>query len=249
MTEAGEREPVVILGATSTIARGIASAFARRGYPLLLGGRNLEETSRLASDFKVRHGVEARAFCFDAEGEDPARALEALPPGRPLAGVVVCFGLLGEQEQATRDPQSAARIIQVNLGAAVALLTPLANQLEEQGRGFVAALASVAGDRGRQSNYIYGSAKGGLAIFLQGLRQRLSKRRVTVTTIKPGFVDTRMTWGLPGLFLVAAPERVGELAVRAILAGKPVVYLPWFWRWIMLIIRAIPERVFQRLKL
>ena len=117
------------------------------------------------------------------------------------------------------------------------------------GNGFIIALSSVAGDRGRQSNYIYGSAKGGLSVFLQGLRNRLFHSGVRVITIKLGFVDTAMTFGLPNLFLVASPQEVGKKIVKAVNRGRNVVYIPWFWRLIMGIICSIPECVFKRLKL
>lgn len=252
-TAAGRQDArlVLIAGATSAIARGIAVGFAKRGYALVLAGRDHEETGRIAADLTVRYGVATRAVSFDAA--DPATHqdfVDALFGHAPLLeGVVLCFGLLGDQASATGDLNVAGQIVDVNYRGAVTLLTPIANHFEQRGSGFIAALASVAGDRGRQSNYVYGSAKGALALFLQGLRQRLAKRNVSVTTIKPGFVDTKMTFGLPGMFLVADPADVGERAVRAILKGKPVVYLPWFWRWIMLIIKSIPERIFMRLKL
>ncbi|HEV8124154.1 MAG TPA: SDR family oxidoreductase [Gemmatimonadales bacterium] len=242
---------VLIAGATSRIAQGIAAGFARRGYEVLVAGRDLEETGRIAADLAVRYGVRSRALAFDAtDFSSHQRFADALfQDGAGLTGIVVCFGLLGDQATAAGDPLAARRIVDVNFTGAATLLAPIANHLERQGHGFIAALGSVAGDRGRQSNYIYGSAKGALALYLQGLRQRLSKHNVTVTTIKPGFVDTRMTYGMPGLFLVADPADIGERAVKAILAGKRVVYLPWFWRFIMLIIRSIPESIFMRLKL
>jgi NAD(P)-dependent dehydrogenase (short-subunit alcohol dehydrogenase family) len=128
-------------------------------------------------------------------------------------------------------------------------LSLAATHLEAQGSGFLAAISSVAGDRGRQSNYVYGSAKGALSLFVQGLRNRLAPAGVRVHTIKPGFVDTPMTFGLPGMFLVADPGEIGEHIAAAIERGADVVYVPGFWRWIMLVIRLIPERVFKRLKL
>lgn len=252
--QAGRRtggQTVLVAGATSAIARGVAVAFARRGYGVILAGRDTEETRRIATDLTVRYGVATRALTFDAAQPELHEVwVQALIGYAPeLDGVVICFGQLGDQVSATQALETAKKIVDVNYTGAVTFLTPIANWFEQRGRGFIGAFSSVAGDRGRQSNYVYGSAKGALALFLQGLRQRLAKKGVSVTTIKPGFVDTRMTYGMPGLFLVAKPEDVGERAVRAVLAGKPVVYLPWFWRYIMLIIKLIPERVFMRLKL
>ena len=138
---------------------------------------------------------------------------------------------------------------QINLVSVVSLLTLLANYFEKQGKGCIAVISSVAGDRGRQSNYIYGAAKGGLTIFLQGLRNRLSKAGVCVLTIKPGFVITPMTENFKKGFLWAQPQQVAKAIVSAIRRRKNVIYVPWFWRWIMLVIRNIPENVFKRMSL
>jgi decaprenylphospho-beta-D-erythro-pentofuranosid-2-ulose 2-reductase len=136
-----------------------------------------------------------------------------------------------------------------NLTEAAMILEQFAAHFEARGSGFIVGVASVAGDRGRQSNYIYGASKAGFAAYLQGLRARMTKSGVRVLTVKPGFVDTKMTFGLPGLFLVASPESVGRTIHRAVLRERDVIYVPWFWRWILLIIRLIPERVFKRLSL
>ncbi|MEO8198934.1 MAG: SDR family oxidoreductase [Gemmatimonadota bacterium] len=243
---------VLIAGATSSIARGVAAGFARRGYDLCLAGRDLDEVRRVASDIAVRHQVNVSAVRFEAsDAASHAGVLERLMDegSAELVGAVLCFGVLGEQSVAESDFPYAREIIAVNFMAAVALLTPLGTYFHARKRGFIGAIASVAGDRGRQSNYVYGAAKGGLAIFLQGMRQRLAKHGVSVTTIKPGFVDTKMTFGLPGMFLVARPEDVGEAIVAAVLKGRTVAYIPGFWKWIMLIIKSIPEHVFVKLKL
>lgn len=246
------RGTVLVLGATSSIARHAAAAFARRGYDLCLAARDGEELSRIASDLTLRHGVNVQTVPFDATHAGSSNRMMDVVLNESfgdLSGVLLCFGALGDQLVAQEDAPYAREVIGVNFTGAVSLLTPLANYFEARGRGFIGVISSVAGDRGRQSNYVYGAAKGGLSIYLQGLRQRLSKAGVTVTTIKPGFVDTKMTFGLPGMFLVADPADVGEAIARAIFKGKPVAYIPGFWRWIMLIIKLIPERVFVRLKL
>jgi decaprenylphospho-beta-D-erythro-pentofuranosid-2-ulose 2-reductase len=243
---------VLVAGATSSIARHVAAALARRGYDLCLAGRDLEEVKRVASDISIRYQVNVAAVFFEASNAaSHAGVLEQImhEGAAELVGAVLCFGVLGEQSVAEVDFPYAREIITVNLTAAVALLTPLGAYFEGRGKGFIGAISSVAGDRGRQSNYVYGAAKGGLAIYLQGMRQRLAKAGVTVTTIKPGFVDTKMTFGLPGMFLVAKPEDVGEAIAAATIRGKTIVYVPGFWRWIMLIIKCIPERVFVKLKL
>lgn len=243
---------VLVLGATSSIGRHAAAGFARRGYDLCLAGRNQDELTRIASDLSLRHGVKVQSVSFDAAHAGSSNSMMDVVMDESfgdLSGVLLCFGVLGDQPVAQEDAPYAREVIGINFTAAVSLLTPLANYFEERKQGFIGVISSVAGDRGRQSNYVYGAAKGGLSIYLQGLRQRLSKAGVTVTTIKPGFVDTKMTFGLPGMFLVADPADVGESIARAIEKRKSVAYIPGFWRWIMLIIKLIPERVFVRLKL
>jgi decaprenylphospho-beta-D-erythro-pentofuranosid-2-ulose 2-reductase len=140
-------------------------------------------------------------------------------------------------------------VIARNLTGAINLLEPLAACLERQRTGFIIGISSVAGDRGRQSNYIYASAKGGFSIYLQGLRNRLFHAGVRVLTVKAGFVDTAMTYGMPNLFFVASPDYVGEQIVRALEKGRDVAYVPWFWRYIMLVLKLVPESIFKRLKL
>ena len=243
-------ETVLILGATSAIARATAAAFAARGKGLYLASRDLDELQRSAADLHLRYGVEVRYGLFDAEATATHGAffqsvLEAMPS---LSGVVLAFGYLGDQK-AARDFSAGEKIIASNFTGAASILSHCANYFEPLKCGFIIGISSVAGDRGRQSNYVYGAAKGALSLYLQGLRNRLFASGVRVITIKPGFVDTAMTYGLPGLFLVASPQDIGERIVRALDKPADVVYLPWFWRYIMLIIQHIPETIFKRLKL
>ena len=243
---------VVILGATSTIARAVAAEFARRGFDLLVAGRDPDELETLASDLQLRFRVRAKARPFDALAlETHARFVEDCRQAsqETLVGAVLCFGTLGDQKAAERDPREARRILDTNLLGAVSVLGLLANYFEARRSGFLCALSSVAGDRGRQSNYIYGAAKAGLTAFLQGLRNRLSSSGVAVVTIRAGLVDTPMTYGRPGLFLVASPEKVARQIVGAALEGKDESYVPAFWRPIMFLIRSIPERIFKRMRL
>jgi decaprenylphospho-beta-D-erythro-pentofuranosid-2-ulose 2-reductase len=246
------RPTVLILGAASAIARAVAGEFARRGFALLLAGRDREELDRLAADLSLRYGVKAQGSPFDALAFDTHRAFVAAcreASQDSMAGAVLCFGSLGDQSDAQKDPGEARRILDTNLVGAVSILSLLANHFEERRGGFLGALSSVAGDRGRQSNYVYGAAKAGLTVFLQGLRNRLFSSGVTVTTIKPGFVDTQMTWGRPGLFLVASPQTAARRIVAAVLKGEDQAYVPGFWRPVMLLIRLIPEKIFKRMRL
>lgn len=241
---------VLVFGATSAIARATAASFARRGYALYLAGRDAEELSRSATDLALRYGVPSQYGLMDAEDVDSHSVfysqVQAVTGG--VEGVIMAVGFLGDQRLA-RDFPLAAQVFQTNLVGPASLLALVAGDFEIRRHGFIVGISSVAGDRGRQSNYIYGAAKGGLSRYLQGLRNRLYPAGVTVLDVRPGFVDTAMTFGLPGMFLVASPEYVGEHIARAVEKRRDTLYVPWFWRYIMFIIRAIPERIFKRLKL
>lgn len=241
---------VLILGATSAIARGTAAAFAARGDDLYLASRDVEELKRIAADLQVRYGVKVQYSQFDATNTDTHAAffLNVIQVTQGLSGVVLAFGMLGEQ-QAAREFKVADKIIASNFTGAVSILSLCANYFEPLKRGFIIGISSVAGDRGRQSNYVYGAAKGALSLYLQGLRNRLFPAGVRVITIKPGFVDTAMTFGLPGLFLVASPQTIGQQIVYTLNKASDVVYLPRFWRYIMLIIKHVPEFIFKRMKM
>ena len=243
-------EAVLILGATSAIARATAQAFAARGAELYLSSRDIEELSRIAADIRLRYGVTVHHGAFDAEATETHEAFfqSVLTTMPGLSGVVLAFGYLGDQ-QAARDFNIGEKVIASNFTGAASILSLCANHFEPLKQGFIIGISSVAGDRGRQSNYVYGAAKGALSLYLQGLRNRLYPSGVRVITVKPGFVDTAMTYGLPGLFLVASPQDIGERIARSLDRKQDVVYLPWFWRYIMLIIKHIPEPVFKRLKL
>ncbi len=243
---------VLSLGATTGIGRAVARELARTRRSLVVAGRDLEELQTLAADLRVRHGVGAVACRVDARAGEELGAFfrECVDAaGGRLEGVVLCFGYAGSQQRAESDWEEAVAIIETNYLSAVRLLNLAADHLKEAGAGFICGITSVAGDRGRQSNYIYGSAKAALGVYLQGLRDRLSGAGVTVTTIKPGFVDTPMTVGRPGLRGLASPQRVARVIRRAIERGRAVVYVPWLWRWIMLLLRLVPERIFRRLRL
>ena len=241
---------VLILGATSAIARATAAAFAARGAALYLASRDLDELQRIAADLRLRYGVEVHYGLFDAEATvSHAMFMQSvIETMHGISGVVLAFGYLGDQ-QAAHDFKIGAKIITSNFTGAASILSHCANYFEPMKCGFIIGISSVAGDRGRQSNYVYGAAKGALSLYLQGLRNRLYASGVRVITIKPGFVDTAMTYGLPGLFLVASPQEIGERIVATLNTSADVVYLPWFWRYIMLIIKHIPEPIFKRMKL
>lgn len=242
---------VLILGSTSPIGRAAANSFAKRGYPVFLAGRDTKELERISSDIAIRYGVNSQFGHFDADHYDEHQTFlsQVMQRMNGISGAVVAFGDMGEQSFSIRDFSLANKVISRNYTGACSILTHVANALELQKSGFIIGISSVAGDRGRQSNYVYGSAKGGFSLFLQGLRNRLSSSGVHVMTVKPGFVDTSMTFGLPSVFLVANPNHVGEKIVEGLKKNKEVMYVPWFWRIIMGIIMMIPEKIFKKMKL
>jgi len=243
---------VLIVGATSAIARALADRLAAGGAALVLAGRDAEETERIARDLRIRHDeAELHEARFEATNHEAHEALldDAERELGGLDGVIWAVGMLGEQERDDRDAAHARQVIDVNFTGAASLLGRAANRLEAQRSGFIAALSSVAGDRGRASNYVYGSAKSGLSAFVEGLRGRLHDAGVRVLTVKPGFVDTKMTFGDPDTFLVASPERVADAVMTGLRRERNELYVPWFWRWIMLGIRLTPEAIFKRLRI
>lgn len=242
---------VVILGALSGVARYIAAGFAQKGYTVVLTGRDLDELKILKKDFQVRyetdcHCLEFDALAYDTHADFVQCCTDTL--GQEPDGVVLCFGFMAEQIEAQQNTELMQRILNTNLTGAISILEHFAAVFEERKSGFIAALSSVAGDRGRKMNYIYGASKAGLSTYLQGLRNRLYSFNVQVTTIKPGFMDTPMTYGmdLPQL-LVASPDTAGTAIVHAILKKKDVAYVPFFWKYILWIIRSIPEWQFKKM--
>lgn len=238
---------VLILGATSAIAQETARLFAGRGDALHLVARNRERLDAVAADLRARGAGTVTTALHDLDLDWAQIAPGAAAALGGIDVVLLAHGVLGTPAEYDESPDAAARVLQTNLVGPVRLLTALAPLL--QSGACIAALSSVAGDRGRASNGVYGASKAGLDAFLSALRNRLFKRGVRVVTVKPGFVDTPMTAHLPKNPLFAAPAAVARGVLRAIDGDSDVVYLPFFWRWIMLVIRALPERVFKRLSL
>ncbi len=241
---------IVIYGATSAIGQATARAFADEGAHFFLVGRDLARTDQVAQDLQSR-GAQATACVLDVLDFDAHQA--TVEQARQSLGqvdiVLFCHGVLGDQAEAEKDYAAAERILQVNFLSVVSLGGMWANVLEEQGHGTLAAVSSVAGDRGRQSNYMYGTAKGAVSIFLSGLRNRLFNKGVHVCDIKPGFVSTPMTAHLDQGPLFADADKVGRQIKEAIRGRKDEAYVPGFWRPIMGAIRAVPEPLFKRMKL
>jgi short-subunit dehydrogenase len=242
---------ILLIGATSAIVTETARCWATAGAQLYLLGRSEEKLARLAADLTVRGAAEVAYASFDAAApETHAELIErAIATLGHLDAVLIGHGTLPEQQEAEQHWDATHAALTTNLLSPIAFLTPLANYFQGQRGGNITVISSVAGDRGRQSNYVYGAAKGGLSIFLQGLRNRLAAHGVSVTTVKPGFVATPMTAHLKQGVLFAAAPTVGPRIYRAMQRGELVVYTPWFWRAIMGIICSIPERIFMRLRL
>ena len=242
---------ILIVGATSAIAEACARRWALRGDRLFLAARNAAQLQSIADDLRVRGAPHVDSRLFDAIRFDDHEALlvEARERLGGLDTVLIAHGSLPDQRRAQVDVAYALEEIGTNGLSVVALMTLVANQFEQQGYGTLAVISSVAGDRGRQSNYVYGCAKSMVSAFASGLRQRLDGRGVRVVTIEPGFVDTPLTAHIPKNVLWATPDRVAIDIVRAIGNGQRVLYTPGFWRIVMGVIRHIPEFVFIRLKL
>ena len=242
---------ILIVGATSGMAEACARLWAQRGDHLFLAARNPSQLQSVCDDLRARGAGRVGQQVFDANDLSAHAALlaQATQTLGGLDTVLIAHGTLSDQERAQQDVAYALQEIQTNGMSVVSLMSLAGEQFAQQGQGAIAVISSVAGDRGRQSNYVYGSAKALVSAFASGMRQRLSKQGVHVITIKPGFVSTPMTAHLKQGALWAQPEQVAKDITRAIDQGQRVVYTPGFWRWIMLIIKHIPEFVFVKLKL
>ena len=240
---------VLIVGATSAIARAVARRYAQGGAALVLAARDPARLAAVADDLRARGAAEVRTVPFEADDLDGHAAVVDAVRQRVLDAALVAYGTLPDQQAIERDPAAVAAAFTTNATSVVALLTRLAGVFEAQGHGTLAVISSVAGDRGRPSNYVYGAAKGAVSLFAQGLRARLAASGVRVVTIKPGPVDTPMTSHLPRSPLLADVDAVGARVHRAMQRGGDVVYVPGYWRPVMAAIRAVPERVFKRLTL
>lgn len=242
---------VLILGATSAIAHEVSRLYASGGAALALAARDPVKLAANAADLRARGASRVVEIAFDAADFDrhgPAVA-EAWTALGGLDVALVAYGTLPDQERAAADADAAVEAFTLNATSVVSVLTHLAARFEAQGSGTIGVVSSVAGDRGRPSNYVYGAAKGAVSLFAQGLRARLSNRGVRVVTIKPGFVDTPMTADVDKNPLFASSEAVGRRIHRALGGSANVVYAPGFWRPVMLAVRAIPERVFKRMNI
>ncbi len=240
---------VLLLGATSDMAVAIARKMAAQGNNIQLAARNASRLEPLQSDIKVRYNVDCTVHEFDATDFNSHQTFFELLSTKPYITICV-FGYMNDNKVVTNNWQESAKTINSNYTGAVSILNIIANYYAEKKNGVIVGVSSVAGERGRQSNYIYGSAKAGFTAYLSGLRNNMHQYGVTVITVLPGFVYTKMTADLklPPL-LTATSEMVADAVASAIKKKKNVIYVKWMWRWIMLTIKTIPEGFFKKLKL
>ncbi len=242
---------ILIIGATSAIAEQCARLWAARGDALYLVGRDRERLETIQKDLIVRGAKKIACYLMDINDyslhnkmlKDAQKSLNGFDT------VLIAHGTLSDQQACEKDVEMTLQEIKTNALSTIALLTHIANDLEAKKNGTIAVISSVAGDRGRASNYVYGSAKAMVTSFTSGLRQRLYKSNVAVVLIKPGFVDTPMTVGFKKGVLWAKPSKVAVKIVNSIETKANEIYTPLFWKWVMLTIKAIPEVIFKKLNL
>lgn len=241
---------ILVLGGNSDIAHAIARIFARNeNADITLASRTMESLEKRVEDLRVRYGTSARGIHFDAVDFNTHRQFyDKLDPKPDI--VIVAFGKMHDQMDVQTDFTKAMETIDTNYMGAVSILEIVAADFERRGHGTIVGISSAAGERGRKSNYLYGSAKAGFTTYLSGLRNRLYPRGVHVMTIIPGFVATKMTrnMDLPDR-LTATPEQVAVDVYKAFLGKKDVIYSRWFWKWIMMVISLIPEPIFKRMSI
>ncbi|MFA5233744.1 MAG: SDR family oxidoreductase [Sulfurimonas sp.] len=240
---------ILIIGAKSDIAKEVARIYAKNGYNLYLAARECGSLEDLKNDIEIRSGVEVELKEFDITSYDTHEGFYSSLKKRPL-GVIVVSGYMAEQKAAQKEWSETLQMINVNYTGAISILNIVANDFEKERRGFIVGVSSVAGDRGRKANYIYGSAKAGFSAYLSGLRNRLHESGVQVLTVKPGFVNTKMTEGLDlPQKLTASPSEVAEDIFNAQQSGRNVLYTKSVWMVIMLIIKHIPEFIFKKMSI
>jgi short-subunit dehydrogenase len=251
---------VLIIGSTSGIAGALAHQYARNNHPLLLAARDADELALQANDLRVRYNATVHTVEYNAAPEGKVdrdhdrqffRQCLEICAGQ-LYGIILCHGIMPAQAELVADFELIRRMVEVNYLSPISLSELAAAHFTDspptaKRRGFIAAIGSVAGDRGRQANHLYGSTKAGLDVYLQGLRQRLYRHHVSVTTIKPGPIDTAMTFGMEKLPLLASPEHAARDIYRGIRRGQDVVYTPLPWKIILPIVKLIPEAIWKRM--
>lgn len=242
---------ILVIGATSAIAEHCARIWATRGDALYLVARNEERLQSIAADLMLRGAVQADTYCTDLN--ESKRHLFLLDAAEAKLGgidiVLIAHGTLSDQKACEQSVEETLAEIKTNALSTISLLTIIANRFETRKAGTIAVISSVAGERGRASNYVYGSAKAMITAFTSGLRQRLYQSNVSVVTIKPGFVDTPMTAAFKKGLMWSKPSLVAKNICTAIDTKNDMVYVPFYWNLIMLIIKSLPEKLFKKIKI
>ena len=237
---------VLIIGAKSDIAKSLAEVYAKNNYNLYLAGRNIDEIEEFSNTLKEKNSIEIKLKEFDIVKFNLHEEFYKSLKERPF-GVILVAGFNPEQKEAELNWEISLRSINVNYVGPISILNIVANEMEKNQKGFIIGISSAAGDRGRQKNYIYGSSKGGLSTYLSGLRNRLFKKGIHVLTVKPGFVETKMTKGLNlPKKLTAQPSEIADDIFAAQKNKKDILYTRWIWKYIMIVIKSIPEFIFKK---
>lgn len=240
----------IILGATSAIARSFARLASERGDGVLLAGRDMDDMTTTAADCAARGAPFAEVIAFDARNAASFKAiLDRASSIEGTLSVAVFVGSMPTQDEIDADPSLISGTVTDNFTGPAEFLTMIAPVLEARGTGTVAGVGSVAGDRGRIGNYVYGAAKSGFHTYLSGLRNRMGRKGVHVMTVKPGTVDTAMTWGMDKLPFLAQPEKIAADILRGADRQRDTIYTPLIWWPVMTVIRLIPERIFKKLQI
>lgn len=244
-----KNKTVLILGGNSDVGKSLAKDFSKLGSNLILTTRKKDQLNFLKSDLEIRYEISCDIKLFDVLDFKSHKSFYKNLKTKPDI-VITCIGYLDNQGDSQNDFEESLRAIQSNFTGLVSILNIISNDFEKKGSGVIVGVSSVAGDRGRGSNYIYGSSKAAFTSYLSGLRNRLHASGVSVITIKPGFIKTKMTshLDLPKL-LTASTDEISKDILNSIKKGKSIIYTKWFWKWIMLIIKLIPERIFKKLRM
>lgn len=244
------RETWIILGASSSMAGPFIRALAEAGHGLILAGRDKADLAAIAADAKARGAGHVAQFALDVRDAASFRAI--LTHAEGCEGQLCCavfVGSMPDQSQIDAEPGLVSGVVTDSFSGPARFLQALAPMLESRGGGSIVGVGSVAGDRGRLGNYVYGAAKAGFATYLSGLRNRLGREGVHVMTVKPGPVDTAMTWGLGPQPFMTTPDTVARDILKGLRKGRNVVYTAGIWRWVMLVIRMIPEPIFKKMSI
>lgn len=243
------RQTIAIFGATSAIAKAYARLKCDSSIDFVLVARDQDMLTEIKNDLLTRGAGNIETLPYDFENIKGLSGLVSSLAQKHIDIALIAYGTLPDQKNCQNSLEYAEKHYSLNATSILLLLSLLSKKFKEQQSGTIAVITSVAGDRGKKSNHYYGAAKASVSVFLQGLRQDLFKNGVHVVDIKPGFVDTPMTASFDKGFLWAKPDQISSGIDRAIRCKKNIVYLPWFWKWIMCIIRAIPESIFKKLEM